>query len=56
MADYKSDFKGMCEWRFQDRELEDSYASFVKDQEQSDPDYEAWMRDYEERKEVEQVN
>jgi len=31
MEEYKSNFKGQCEWRYQDQELENSYWAFVKE-------------------------
>jgi len=42
MNEYKANFKGFCEWRFQDQELEDAYWKFVKEQEKTDPDYKNW--------------
>lgn len=44
MDEYKTNFKG-TPWRYQDQELEDQYAAFVKKQRMSDTDYMSWQDD-----------
>lgn len=39
MDNYKKDFKGICPWKYQDQDLEDKYALFVKEKEKTDVDY-----------------
>jgi len=49
MDEYKRNFQGFCEWKFQDAELETGYADFVENQKASDMTLQADLREYEGR-------
>jgi len=39
MDGYHKSFKGICDWKYQDEELEGFYANFVKKAQKTDDDY-----------------
>lgn len=49
MQNYKDKFEGMCKWKYQDQELEDAYAKFVKEQEAKDEDHKQWIAEHKDR-------